>query len=85
MYFRISRCLEKLELKRKIKIYEDILPICRMCKKIRVDSGREHGTGQWISVEKYIHDKAKLNIKSCYCSACAEEFNQFGIDIGMDL
>jgi DNA-binding NtrC family response regulator len=85
MYFRISRCLEKVELNRKIKIYEDILPICSMCKKIRDDSGREQGAGVWISMEKFIRDKAKMNIKSCYCSACAEEFNQFGIDIGTDL
>ncbi|MCF8127428.1 MAG: response regulator [Deltaproteobacteria bacterium] len=85
MYFRISRCLEKLELNRKIKIYEDMLPICSMCKKIRVDDGRGNGTGEWISMEKFIRDKAKLNIKSSYCSACAKEFNQFGIDIGTDL
>ena len=84
MYFRISRCLEKLELKRKIKIYENILPGCPMCKRILDDSGGEHGTGEWISMEKYIRDKAKMNIKSCYCAACAQEFNEFGIDVGMD-
>ena len=85
MNLRVSRCLEKYELKRKIKIYEDILPVCCVCKRIRDDRGREHGTGQWMSMEKYIHDKAKMNIKSIYCPACAEEFNEFGIDIGSDL
>jgi len=85
MYFRISGCLEKVELKRKIKIYEDILPICSMCKKIRVEGGRENGTGEWVSMEKFIRDKGKMSIKSCYCSTCAEEFNQFGIDVGTDL
>jgi len=73
MYFRISRCLEKLELKRKIKIYEDILPICCVCKKIRDDSGREHGTGQWMSVEKYLYSKAKVDITSTYCPECAKK------------
>ena len=46
MYFRVSRCLEKMEIKRKIKIYEELLPVCCVCKKIRVDNGREHSTGQ---------------------------------------
>ncbi len=85
MYFRISRCLEKLELKRKIKIYQDILSVCDMCKKIYCDSGEMDGAGQWMSIEEYIHDKANLNIKATYCPACAGEFNQLGIDIGVDL
>ncbi len=70
LYFRISRCIEKLELKRKIKIYEDILPICCVCKKIRDDSGKEHGTGQWMSVEKYISEKAGIMLSHGYCPGC---------------
>ena len=85
MYFRVSRCLEKLELKRKIKIYEDMLSVCGVCGKIKEDSGTEHGLGQWMSMEKYIHDKAKAKISSTYCPACAGEFNQLGIDIGVDI
>ena len=85
MYFRVSRCLEKLELKRKIMGYEHILPVCPICKKIRDDSGKGDGGRQWMSMEKYIHDKAKMNIKSTYCPACAGEFNQLGIDIGVDV
>jgi DNA-binding NtrC family response regulator len=85
MYFRVSRCLEKLELKRKIRIYEDILPICCICKKIRDDSNRERGTGEWMPMEKFVHDKGGLVITSTYCPACAEEFDQQGIDIGLDL
>ena len=85
MYFRVSRCLEKLELKRKIEIYEDILPVCCVCKKIWDNSGKGDGTEQWMSMEKYIHDTAKVDIKSIYCPACAGEFNELGIDIGLDI
>ncbi|MDY6857108.1 MAG: response regulator [Thermodesulfobacteriota bacterium] len=73
MYLKVSRCLEKMELKRKIKIYEDILPVCCICKKIRDDSGREHGTGKWISIEKYLHDKVKIDITSTYCPECVNK------------
>jgi len=45
MHFRVASCLEKLELKEKIKLYEDILPICCLCKKIQDDANRELGTG----------------------------------------
>lgn len=72
IYLRVKRCLEKLEFKRKIKLYEDILPICCECKKIRDDANREPGTGEWMSVEKFIGGKTKMVITSTYCPECAE-------------
>ncbi len=74
--FRVSTCVEKLELKRRLKAYEGILPICCVCKKIRDDSGREHGTGEWMSTEKFIWKKAKLSVSSTYCPECFEEFQR---------
>ncbi len=74
--FRVSTCVEKLELKRRLKAYEGILPICCVCKKIRDDSGREHGTGEWMSTEKFIWKKAKLAVSSTYCPECFEEFQR---------
>ena len=71
--FRVSSCVEKLELKRRLKAYEDIIPICCVCKKIRDDSGREPGTGEWMMVEKFIWKKAKLAVSSTYCPECFEE------------
>jgi len=70
MHFRISRCLEKLELNRKIQAYEKILPVCCVCKKIRDDAGRKLGTGQWVSVESYMHRRAGVDITSTYCPQC---------------
>lgn len=68
--FRVSRCLEKQESRRKIKAYENILPVCCVCKKIRDDSGREPGTGAWMSMEDYMLNKAKVAVTSTYCPEC---------------
>ena len=73
MYFRVSHCLEKLELKRKIKIYENILPVCCVCKSIRDDTGKEPGTGKWIQMENYIQDKGGVGVTSTYCPECAKK------------
>ena len=70
--FRVEACLEKLELARKIKLYEKILPVCCVCKKIRDDSGREPGTGEWMAVDRFLWQKAKLSISSTYCPVCAK-------------
>lgn len=49
-----------------------MLPICCVCKKIRDDSGREPGTGPWMSVEKFVWKKAGIAPTSTYCPHCAE-------------
>jgi DNA-binding response OmpR family regulator len=73
MMFRVKNCLEKQELTRKIILYQKILPMCCVCKKIRDDSGRQLGTGDWITIEKFIHEQADLDITSSYCPDCAKK------------
>ncbi|MCP4714319.1 MAG: response regulator [Deltaproteobacteria bacterium] len=73
---RVARCLEKVEDRRKLKIFEKILPVCCQCKSIRDDQGRTPGTGEWMSMERYIWQKAKLDISSTYCPNCAQAFER---------
>ena len=73
MLFRVKNCLEKQEMTRKINLYLKILPMCCVCKKIREDSGRQPGSGEWISIEQFIHEKSDLDITSSYCPDCAQK------------
>jgi len=78
MLFRVKNCLEKRELIRKINLYQKILPMCCVCKKIRDDTNREPGKGEWISIEKFIHENADLDITSGYCPECTQKtLNEF--------
>ncbi|MBC8551130.1 MAG: response regulator [Candidatus Brocadiales bacterium] len=70
LHFRILHCIEKSELQRKIKIYEKILPVCCVCKKIRDDTNKEHGTGKWMTMETYISEKANIDVSHGYCPEC---------------
>ena len=72
MKIRVSRCLERMEALRKLKLYEKMLPICCVCKMIRDDSGREPGTGPWMTIEKYVWEKAGVAPTSTYCPECAK-------------
>lgn len=80
VFYRVNRCLEKAELSRKINLYQKILPMCCVCKKIRDDRDKGSGLGEWVSIEKFIHEKAKMDITSSYCPDCAkktiEEFSK---------
>ncbi|MCU0559070.1 MAG: response regulator [Desulfobacterales bacterium] len=72
VFFRVERCIEKLELARRISLYQRILPMCCVCKQIRDDTGREPGRGPWVPVEQFIHTRAKLDVTSSYCPQCAQ-------------
>jgi DNA-binding response OmpR family regulator len=73
LVFRISSCLEKAELKRKLQAYEAIVPVCCECKSIRDDSGKEIGSGEWMPVEQYILTKSKLAVSPTYCPNCIKK------------
>lgn len=70
---RIVRCLEKQKLMKKIKLYEDILPICSVCKKIRNDTGQEPGKGKWMTLERYINRKTGIKMSHSYCPECEKK------------
>lgn len=72
LLLRIGSCLEKRELQRKIKLYENILPICCECGKIRDNEGCERGRGRWFSVEQYFHKKLNLRSRHGYCDDCGK-------------
>lgn len=67
---RMNKCLEKRALQKRIKIYEDLLPICSICKKIRDDSGKAPGTGKWMPVEEYFARKTNVMMTHSVCNDC---------------
>ena len=72
LLIRIRRCLKKQETLKKVKIYENILPICMYCKSIRDDSGSEPSKGKWMPVESYIYHKSGNDISHGCCPKCYE-------------
>jgi len=62
-----------MELTKKVKLYEKILPVCCKCKKIRDDSGELSSEGDWVGVEEFIKHLSKAHISHTYCPQCAEE------------
>lgn len=73
MLHRIHQCQEKADLRQKLKLYQKLLPMCCVCKKIRDDRQAEPGRGKWVEVEQFIHDRANLDITSSYCPDCAQQ------------
>lgn len=70
LLYRISNCLDKQDLQRKIAFYENILPVCSYCRKIRDDSQGKPGEGQWYSLEEYMLRVKGLNVSHGCCPEC---------------
>jgi len=73
LFFRVESCLDRLEMNRKLKVYEKILSICCRCKKIRDDNEGDWGEGNWLKLEDYIKQKTESQITVAYCPECAEK------------
>lgn len=73
LYFTVQQCFKKMELKRKVKLYENMLPVCCVCNKIRDDDGYEHGKGKWTEMSSYMRTKAKIDVTHTYCTGCYED------------
>jgi ActR/RegA family two-component response regulator len=68
--FKVSSCIEKLESKRTLKLYENILPVCSVCKKIRDDTGKKPGSGEWVSPETFLVNRAGIDPSHTCCPEC---------------
>ena len=73
LFSRIEKYLEKRALQERLKIYENLLPICSNCKNIRDDSGREPGTGRWMTLEEYFAKKTKIRMTHSICNECLKD------------
>ena len=73
LLFRIARCLAKQEQQKLLNMYERILSICAVCKKIRDDKGVARGTGKWVELENYLIKQSNVQVSHGYCPACFEK------------
>jgi len=70
LLYRMSNCFVKQDLLFKVQLYEDILPVCCYCKRIRDDRNVEHGEGQWYTLEDYFAKVKGLNVSHGCCPEC---------------
>lgn len=72
LLMRMQRHFTVQELSKKVKLYEEILPVCCVCKKIRDDLGQESGQGAWLPADTYLTRKTNIKISHSYCPNCFE-------------
>lgn len=76
LLYRMSNCFVKQDLLRKVHLYENILPVCSYCKKIRDDRQGEPGKGKWYGLEEYFSTVQRVNVSHGCCPDCFAEVKQ---------
>lgn len=56
-----------------VKRLEGILPVCIYCKKIRDDTDRESGKGEWMQMEAFLSHKGGTSVSHGCCPKCFEK------------
>lgn len=81
LLYRVSSCSSKQDLQRKVAMYENILPVCSYCKRIRDDRPGEQRVHRWYSLEEFF---AKVQGIHCSHGCCPDCFAKLfpGIQLG---
>ena len=59
-------------MRREIKAFEKIVPVCCACRKIRNDNSNINKTGEWMFADEYIERHSDLDASHTYCDECAD-------------
>lgn len=70
--FRINQSLARKNTREQIKLYQDLLPVCSGCRKIRLIE--EEGQAAWVSLESYIRRRTGRAVSHGFCPECCQHF-----------
>ena len=68
--------LVDLDERKKLHMYESILPVCSVCGKVRDDTGKERGHGDWLSLQDYVVDRSETNLSHTFCPTCLVDYRK---------
>lgn len=66
----IIAVLRDLRQRKRMGLYEVLLPVCCVCGDIRDDTGAEHGRGTWVKLEKYVQVRSPVRFSHTFCPDC---------------
>ncbi|PIQ99035.1 MAG: hypothetical protein COV66_14200 [Nitrospinae bacterium CG11_big_fil_rev_8_21_14_0_20_45_15] len=74
--FKVNKCLEYCDQKRRIAEYEKFLHFCAICKKVCKNVHESHNEENWVTIETYLKEKAKTQSYLGYCPGCINEVKE---------
>lgn len=76
LLFRMANCFSKQELMFKVRAYENILPVCCYCKRIRDERPEQSDRNLWYSLEEFMSRVQGINVSHGCCPECFAQYIQ---------
>jgi DNA-binding response OmpR family regulator len=73
MRARVDQCLDRPIPAQKAAAHGRLLPVCCVCKKVRVRNADHPDGARWAPFEEYMVDCARQRATSTYCPECADK------------
>ncbi|MGH9815248.1 MAG: PAS domain-containing protein [Candidatus Acidiferrales bacterium] len=65
-----------LSTEKRLKLYEQILPVCCVCGKIRDDSSKPRGQGEWGRLDHYVTRHSDAQLSHTFCPECLDQYRR---------
>jgi len=62
--------------RKKLQLYEQLLPVCCMCGKIRDDQGMAPGQGPWDRLDRFISKHSDAKLTHTFCPECLAQYRK---------
>jgi len=71
--FRVKKCMEFIDQRKKILQLQKFLPLCAMCNKVCDSFSPEPFKGEWMPIRDFLEKKASSTPYMSYCPDCTEK------------
>jgi PAS domain S-box-containing protein len=65
-----------LRSRKRLHLYEALLPTCSVCGLVRDDTGVERGQGRWGSLEVYVQAQSSTRFSHTFCPVCVVDYRR---------
>ena len=62
--------------RKRVEVYEKLLPVCCVCGKIRDDDGAGSGAGAWQRLDQYLSRHSDAEFSHTFCPDCFLDYKQ---------
>jgi len=62
--------------RKRVEVYEKLLPVCCVCGKIRNDDGGVQGAGAWQRLDQYLSRHSDAEFSHTFCPDCFLDYKQ---------
>jgi PAS domain S-box-containing protein len=62
--------------RKRVEVYEKLLPVCCVCGKIRNDDGQIRGAGAWQRLDQYLSRHSDAEFSHTFCPDCFGDYRR---------